>query len=176
VGNPSRGSRLLRMGPKASTATVTWLTMTYTWSKRFSEWHSLLVSPRSERGPETWRRRLEAGWKLALARGRKRARGVLCGGACLRGKARAAGSAAHARSWTNASASRGYRIRARVSQQRWLASKGRNSGLSQRTTTCSRDIRVRSPCGARPVCATCGGVARARFLAGRYSTRLPSWY
>jgi hypothetical protein len=32
----------------------------------------LLPPPRSERGPETWRRRLEAGWKLTLARGRKR--------------------------------------------------------------------------------------------------------
>ena len=35
------------MGPEASTATVSWLPTTYTWSKRFSGLHSLLVSPNS---------------------------------------------------------------------------------------------------------------------------------
>jgi hypothetical protein len=33
------------MGPEASTATVSWLPTTYTWSKRFSGLQSLLVSP-----------------------------------------------------------------------------------------------------------------------------------
>jgi hypothetical protein len=37
------------MGPEASTATGTWLPTTYTWSKRSSRLHSLLVSPSSER-------------------------------------------------------------------------------------------------------------------------------
>ena len=48
-GTPPRVSRLPRMGPKASTATVSWLPTTYTWSKRSSGLHSLLVSPTSSR-------------------------------------------------------------------------------------------------------------------------------
>jgi hypothetical protein len=52
------------------------------------------LPPRSERGPETWRRRLEAGWKLALARGRQHKRGrAAFGGARRHGSGRAAGGA-----------------------------------------------------------------------------------
>ena len=43
--NPSRVSRLQRVKPEASTATVSRLPTTYAWSKRFSGLHSLLVSP-----------------------------------------------------------------------------------------------------------------------------------
>jgi hypothetical protein len=34
------------MGPEASTATLSWLPTTYTWSKRFPGLHSLPVSPK----------------------------------------------------------------------------------------------------------------------------------
>ena len=48
--NPSRVSRLLRMGPEASTATVSWFLPGLTkWSKLFPGLHSLLVSPNLER-------------------------------------------------------------------------------------------------------------------------------
>ena len=41
------------MGPGASTATISWLPTTYTWSKRFPRLHSLLVSPRTSSGVST---------------------------------------------------------------------------------------------------------------------------
>lgn len=47
--NPSRGRRSLRIGPGASTATVSWLPTTHTCSKRFPGLHSLLVSPTNGR-------------------------------------------------------------------------------------------------------------------------------
>jgi hypothetical protein len=43
--NPSHVTRLLRIGPAASTATVSWLPTTYTWSKHFPGLDSLLGSP-----------------------------------------------------------------------------------------------------------------------------------
>jgi hypothetical protein len=49
LGNSSRVSRLLQIGPEARTATVSTLPASYTWSKRFSGLHSLLVSPTTER-------------------------------------------------------------------------------------------------------------------------------
>ena len=45
----SRVSRLLRMGTKASTASVSWLPTSYTWSKRFQGLRSLPVSPKLTR-------------------------------------------------------------------------------------------------------------------------------
>jgi len=73
LGNSSRRvSRLLQIAPEASTATVSRLPTTYTWTKRFSGLHTLLVSARSERLPARPRTTAQRRRGAILALPRKR--------------------------------------------------------------------------------------------------------
>jgi len=65
AGEPFRVGRLLRMGPEASAATVSWLPTTDMKSKRLSGLQSLLVSPTSSRLAQ---RRVTAALPLARPR------------------------------------------------------------------------------------------------------------